>query len=161
MGNAHGMAFAGDRGRFRVFNDNSMRAREMMMKQAPVRCLLAMIAILALGSASAYADTIGPGCSSCLGSMYTLENLGPGPLAANDWLIRLTVDTSQFNNTDPYNPVVLQATVALPLVRGWDEVRRINDEANAKSSHIDTRLAAVLDPGFGRPHHLHDNRRKG
>jgi hypothetical protein len=93
------------------------------------------------GAGSAYADPIGPGgCISgdpdspsgkCLGSKYTLDNLGPGPLPGNDWLIKLTVDTSQFNNTDPFNPLTPHIT---------------NDLLKAVAINVNHTITAVGNP---------------
>lgn len=60
---------------------------------------------MALGTTAARANSIGPTCATCQGSIYTLENLGlvtdlyTADGTADTWRIALTIDTSGYTGT--------------------------------------------------------------
>jgi hypothetical protein len=68
---------------------------------------VALFACVALGLSStvARANSIGPTCGTCQGSIYTLENLGlvtdlyTADGSADTWRIALTIDTSDYTGT--------------------------------------------------------------
>jgi hypothetical protein len=71
-----------------------------------VRSALLVVAALGAGAATASADSIGPDCTSCQGSIYTLTNLGLAPtdLKTSDgtfdtWRIVLSIDTTGYEGT--------------------------------------------------------------
>lgn len=57
---------------------------------------------LILGTTAAYADSIGPDCGSCQGSIYTLDfvpalsDLKPSDGKFDTWLVTLTIDTTGY-----------------------------------------------------------------
>jgi hypothetical protein len=67
-----------------------------------LRVALFACAAISLTSTVARADSIGPTCGTCQGSIYTLDNLGlvtdlfTGDGSFDTWRIALTIDTSQY-----------------------------------------------------------------
>jgi hypothetical protein len=70
-----------------------------------LRVALLACAAVALGSSAARAESIGPDCTSCQGSIYTLDifqvpgltdlNLADGTF--DTWRVKLTIDTTTYN----------------------------------------------------------------
>jgi hypothetical protein len=59
---------------------------------------LTILAIILIGPAVARAETIGPDCGSCQGSIYTLSASWVGGDATKDvWRVTLTIDTSTYS----------------------------------------------------------------
>ncbi|MEN3336434.1 MAG: hypothetical protein V7647_110, partial [Acidobacteriota bacterium] len=67
-----------------------------------IRFALLSCAVLVFGAATARADSIGPTCSTCQGSIYTLDNLGlvtdlyTADNSFDTYRIMLTIDTSGY-----------------------------------------------------------------
>jgi hypothetical protein len=71
-----------------------------------IRFALLGCAVFVLSAASARANSIGPTCATCQGSIYTLDNLGLAPTDLNQtdnsfdtYRIMLTIDTSGYTGT--------------------------------------------------------------
>jgi hypothetical protein len=67
-----------------------------------IRFALLSCAVVVLSAATARADSIGPTCATCQGSIYTLDNLGlvtdlyPSDNSFDTYRIMLTIDTSGY-----------------------------------------------------------------
>jgi len=67
-----------------------------------VPCLAGLLLLLlTLGTTPAAADSIGPDCGSCQGSIYTLT-FDPVPVALNTYEFTYTIDTSEYNGGGSY-----------------------------------------------------------
>ncbi len=111
--------------KFRVY-------REMAMNKAVVAW--AVFLGLALGASPAFADSIGPDCGSCFGSIYTLQfNVVPDSSGGGfqTFDVTLTIDTSSTSGVGPLLPAVAvkvasSATGVLEsapaIVGGWTEM---------------------------------------
>jgi hypothetical protein len=67
-----------------------------------VPCLAGLLLLLlTLGATPAAADSIGPDCGSCQGSIYTLT-FDPVPVALNTYEFTYTIDTAGYNGGGSY-----------------------------------------------------------
>jgi hypothetical protein len=88
---------------------------------------LTLFFLLALSAGSARADSIGPNCGSCQGSIYTLTNLGlvtdlvTGDGLSDTWRIVLTIDTTGYTGKG-----VRIDEVALKVSSGIDGARLVS-----------------------------------
>ena len=120
-----------------------------------MRFALLSCTALVISAASARADSIGPTCTTCQGSIYTLDNLGlVTDLYKTDntfdtYRIMLTIDTSGYTGTGVrIDEVALKICVSWPFPPLQSSTRRGAHPRGSWLGAASTRTAAAA-PGLG------------